>query len=63
MATHTQTQVKELQDSALEHLWIYLREPGHGVKVGPAQGVGHVNTVALNEYFGLPLFRHVAGLS
>ena len=52
MATHTATQVKELQDSALEHLWVYMREPsdmaekgepqifveGKGCKVTNAQG-------------------------
>ena len=27
MATHNESQVKDLQESALEHLWIYLREP------------------------------------
>ena len=27
MTTHTEAQVQELQASALEHLWVYLREP------------------------------------
>jgi adenosylmethionine-8-amino-7-oxononanoate aminotransferase len=52
MVTHTPTQVEELQRTALEHLWVYLREPsdmaekgepavyvsGEGVHVTDAQG-------------------------
>ena len=37
MATHTQTQVKELQESALEHLWVYLREPSDMAEKGEPQ--------------------------
>ncbi len=34
MATHTESQVKELQQSALEHLWVYLREPSEMAEKG-----------------------------
>ncbi len=37
MATHTETQVKELQESALEHLWVYLREPSDMAEKGEPQ--------------------------
>ena len=37
MATHTQAQVKELQESALEHLWVYLREPSDMAEKGEPQ--------------------------
>ena len=37
MATHTQTEVKELQESALEHLWVYLREPSDMAEKGEPQ--------------------------
>ena len=60
MATHTETQVKDLQDSALEHLWIYLREPsdmaekgqpeifveGHGVHVTNALGKTYLDAMS-----------------
>ena len=34
MATHTEPQVKQLQESALEHLWVYLREPSDMAEKG-----------------------------
>ena len=37
MATHTASQTKELQDSALEHLWIYTREPSDMAEKGEPQ--------------------------
>ncbi|PKB67425.1 MAG: hypothetical protein BZY81_04660 [SAR202 cluster bacterium Io17-Chloro-G4] len=37
MATHTPTDVKELQESALEHLWVYLREPSDMAEKGEPQ--------------------------
>jgi adenosylmethionine-8-amino-7-oxononanoate aminotransferase len=37
MATHTESQVKELQESALEHLWVYLREPSDMAEKGEPQ--------------------------
>ncbi|MFQ6027907.1 MAG: aspartate aminotransferase family protein [Dehalococcoidia bacterium] len=37
MATHTGTEVKELQESALEHLWVYLREPSDMAEKGEPQ--------------------------
>ncbi len=37
MATHTQNDVKELQESALEHLWVYLREPSDMAEKGEPQ--------------------------
>ena len=37
MATHTQNDVKKLQESALEHLWVYLREPSDMAEKGEPQ--------------------------
>ena len=37
MATHTESQVKDLQESALEHLWVYLREPSDMAEKGEPQ--------------------------
>jgi len=37
MATHTRTQVEDLQESALEHLWVYLREPSDMAEKGEPQ--------------------------
>ena len=34
MATHSPTEVKDLQESALEHLWVYLREPSDMAEKG-----------------------------
>ncbi|MCH7736625.1 MAG: aspartate aminotransferase family protein [Chloroflexi bacterium] len=34
MATHTPSEVKSLQESALEHLWVYLREPSDMAEKG-----------------------------
>ena len=60
MATHTETDVKNLQESALEHLWVYLREPsdmaekgepqifveGKGVKVTDALGRSYIDAMS-----------------
>jgi adenosylmethionine-8-amino-7-oxononanoate aminotransferase len=37
MVTHTPTQVEELQRTALEHLWVYLREPSDMAEKGEPQ--------------------------
>ena len=37
MATRTQAEVTELQESALEHLWVYLREPSDMAEKGEPQ--------------------------
>jgi adenosylmethionine-8-amino-7-oxononanoate aminotransferase len=37
MPTHTESQVKELQESALEHLWVYMREPSDMAEKGEPQ--------------------------
>ena len=55
MATHTESQVKELQESALEHLWVYLREPSDMAEKGEPQifveGKGvHVTDALGNTY-------------
>ena len=60
MATHNETQVKDLQESALEHLWVYLREPsdmaekgepqifveGKGVRVTDALGNSYIDAMS-----------------
>ena len=55
MATHTESQGKELQESALEHLWVYLREPSDMAEKGEPQifveGKGvHVTDALGNTY-------------
>ncbi|MCH7714063.1 MAG: aminotransferase class III-fold pyridoxal phosphate-dependent enzyme, partial [Chloroflexi bacterium] len=55
MATHSENQVKELQESALEHLWVYLREPSDMAEKGEPQifveGKGvHVTDALGNTY-------------
>ena len=37
MATHTESQVDTLRESALEHLWVYLREPSDMAEKGEPQ--------------------------
>ena len=34
MTTHSSAEVKALQESALEHLWVYLREPSDMAEKG-----------------------------
>jgi len=34
MTTHSSEEVKSLQESALEHLWVYLREPSDMAEKG-----------------------------
>ena len=34
MTTHSSSDVKSLQESALEHLWVYLREPSDMAEKG-----------------------------
>ena len=34
MTTHSASEVKSLQESALEHLWVYLREPSDMAEKG-----------------------------
>ena len=34
MTTHTEDTLKQLQESALEHLWVYLREPSDMAEKG-----------------------------
>jgi len=34
MTTHSPSEVKSLQESALEHLWVYLREPSDMAEKG-----------------------------
>ncbi len=60
MATHTESEIKKLQESALEHLWVYLREPsdmaekgepqifveGKGVKVTDALGRTYIDAMS-----------------
>ena len=55
MATHSDSQIKELQDSAFEHLWVYLREPSDMAEKGEPQifvyGKGvHVTDAAGRTY-------------
>ena len=37
MATHTETAVNDLQRTALENLWVYLREPSDMAEKGEPQ--------------------------
>ena len=37
MTISSDAEIKELQDSALEHLWVYLREPSDMAEKGDPQ--------------------------
>ncbi len=55
MVTHTATEVQQLQESALEHLWVYMREPSDMAEKGEPQiftgGKGvHVTDALGNSY-------------
>ena len=55
MATHTEPEVNALTESALEHLWVYLREPSDMAEKGEPQifveGKGvHVTDARGNDY-------------
>ena len=68
MATHTETEVKQIQETALEHLWIYMSEPsdmakkgmpqifveGKGVHVTDALGRTYIDTMALGRMASMP---------
>ena len=49
MATHTESQVKDLQESALEHLWVYLREPSDMAEKGEPQIFGEGKGVHVTD--------------
>ena len=55
MTTHTEDTLKQLQESALEHLWVYLREPSDMAEKGEpnvfVSGKGVHVTNAMGETF------------
>ena len=55
MTTHTEDTLKQLQESALEHLWVYLREPSDMAEKGEpnvfVSGEGVHVTNAMGETF------------
>ena len=56
MATHSESAVNDLQRTALENLWVYLREPSEMAKKGEPQifveGKGcHVTDALGNTYY------------
>ena len=68
MTTHTPSEVKSLQESALEHLWVYLREPSDMAEKGDptifVSGKGvHVTDALGNKNFTLQLDRGPASTS
>ncbi len=62
MATHTETEVKQLQESALEHLWIYLREPSDMAEKGEPQIFVEGKGVRVTDALGHTYIDAMSGL-
>ena len=62
MATHTEDQVKELQESALEHLWVYLREPSDMAEKGEPQIFVEGKGVHVTDALGHTYIDAMSGL-
>ena len=62
MATHTETEVKRLQESALEHLWIYLREPSDMAEKGEPQIFVEGKGVRVTDALGRSYIDAMSGL-
>ena len=62
MATHTETEVKQLQESALEHLWVYLREPSDMAEKGEPQIFVEGKGVHVTDALGRTYIDAMSGL-
>ena len=62
MANTMENQVKELQDSALEHLWVYLREPSDMAEKGDPQIFVHGKGVHVTDALGRTYIDAMSGL-
>ncbi len=62
MATHNEGQVKDLQESALEHLWIYLREPSDMAEKGEPQIFVEGKGVHVTDALGHTYIDAMSGL-
>ena len=62
MATHTETEVKQLQESALEHLWIYMREPSDMAEKGEPQIFVEGKGVRVTDALGRSYIDAMSGL-
>ena len=62
MATHDETQVKDLQESALEHLWVYLREPSDMAEKGEPQIFVSGKEVHVTDALGNTYIDAMSGL-
>ena len=62
MATRTESEVKQLQESALEHLWIYLREPSDMAEKGEPQIFVEGKGVHVTDALGRTYIDAMSGL-
>ena len=64
MATHTESAVNDLQRTALENLWVYLREPSDMAEKGEPQIFVEGKGLPGNRRLGKHLYRrHVRSLA
>ena len=62
MATRTESQVKELQESALEHLWIYMRQPSDMAEKGEPKIFVEGNGCRVTDALGNTYIDAMSGL-
>ena len=62
MAISTATELKELQESALEHLWIYMREPSDMAEKGEPQIFVGGNGVKVTDSLGHTYIDALSGM-
>jgi adenosylmethionine-8-amino-7-oxononanoate aminotransferase len=62
MATHSEAQVKDLQETALENLWVYLREPSDMAEKGEPQIFVEGKGVRVTDALGNTYIDAMSGL-
>ena len=62
MATRTEAEVKQLQETALEHLWIYMREPSDMAEKGEPQIFVEGKGVHVTDALGRTFIDAMSGL-
>ncbi|GIT69093.1 MAG: hypothetical protein Ct9H300mP27_01970 [Chloroflexota bacterium] len=64
MTISSDAEIKELQDAALEHLWVYLREPSDMAEKGEPQIFVEGKGCQVTDALGNPLYRcHVRSVA
>ena len=62
MSTHNESQVKDLQETALENLWVYLREPSDMAEKGEPQIFVEGKGVHVTDALGRTFIDAMSGL-